>query len=399
MLRRSFLCCCLLAVTATAGIRDIAPPAGHGSMGSALAAAPDGSVVLSWLEPAGAEKWILKFSRFDSSVQRWGPPFTVAAGSDWFINWADFPSVTPLSATTLLAVWFVNNPSHAHGDAAGHHGTGYHAVSSTSHDAGATWSPPQPTTTESSSTEFTAVLPLGQEGRALTGWLDGRARPVQALYARHLPGGGGDVLVDPSVCDCCQLSFARVRDGALLAYRGRTKDEVRDIRIARWRDGQWEAPRLLHDDNWLIPACPVNGPRLAARGDTVAAIWFTGAGNVPRVLAKLSRDGGQSFGEPLTIDLGRPQGRVDALLLDDGTAVFSWLELTGHDAGKAGGIFIRRLPRAGKLGEPELLAPSTTARAGGFPRLIRLSDSQLLLTYTAQTGESRIATLLVDLKP
>ena len=34
----------------------------------------------------------LRFSRFDG--QAWGPARTVASGGNWFVNWADHPSVT-----------------------------------------------------------------------------------------------------------------------------------------------------------------------------------------------------------------------------------------------------------------------------------------------------------------
>lgn len=400
---RKILLSFMLCVSAAHAIvvREVPSPAGAGAMGSSLTAMPDGTLLLSWLEPVEGETWALKFSFFDAANEHWITAQTIATGADWFINWADFPSVTPLSVTELLAVWFVNNPEPEHGGTGGHHGAGYRSVQSVSHDRGVTWSAPQATTAESAVTEFTATLALENRSRALVAWLDGRARaghrPVQALYAQTLATGGSDLLVDGSVCDCCQLALARVGDDALLAYRGRTDNEVRDIRLARWRNGAWEAPRSLHDDLWEISACPVNGPRLVARGENVAAIWFTAAQGRPRVLAKVSHDGGDSFGKVHAIDLGSPLGRVDAVMLADGTTMFTWLELTGNEAGKVGGIFLRRLSPAGELSNAELLAPSTTARAGGFPRIVQLSPTQLVLSYTAQSGVSRVATLIIEL--
>lgn len=389
----------LSALPATAAPRILENPAGSGALGPALAVTPGGGVLLSWLEPLGDEAWALKFSHLDLAAENWSEARTIATGSDWFINWADFPSVTPLSATDLMAVWFENNPATAHGGAA-HHGTGYHARYSLSPDGGTTWSTPQRITGESAVTEFTAVLALGDNSRALVAWLDGREREsknVQTLYAQTLLASGPDALVDPSVCDCCQLSFASVSGGALLAYRGRTAGEIRDIRLARWRDGAWEAPRPLHDDGWQIAACPVNGPRLAARGDRVAAVWFTAAQNRPRVQAKLSADGGETFGPAMRIDLGRPQGRVDAVLLPDGSVACVWLETTGADGARAGGIYLRRIATDGTPGEAQLLAASSTARASGFPRITRLEDGRLLLAYTVDGEPSRVATLLVSL--
>lgn len=382
-----------------AGPRELPNPAGPGAMGSALSVAPGGEVLLSWLEPGGADVWALRTSVLAADAASWSGPRTIATGRDWFINWADFPSVTPLSEREWLAVWFENNPPHAAG--AAHHGTGYHTRVSHSSDGGATWSTPARLTHESAVTEFAAVLAPSENAPALVAWLDARLRPgrdVQTLQARTWPASGPDDLVDPSVCDCCQLSLVRTGDSALLAYRGRTAGEVRDIRLARWSNGRWETPRPLHDDGWVIAACPVNGPRLAARGDSVAAVWFTAAQNNPRVQARFSADGGETFGPAVRIDLGRPQGRVDALLLPDGSAVFTWLELTGENASRAGGIYLRRVTMDGTMGEPRLLAASSTARASGFPRIARVADGQLLVTYTRDDEVSRVATLLVDEK-
>ena len=35
----------------------------------------------------------------------WSAPETVAAGKDWFVNWADFPSVAVLPDGALFAHW------------------------------------------------------------------------------------------------------------------------------------------------------------------------------------------------------------------------------------------------------------------------------------------------------
>jgi hypothetical protein len=236
----------------------------------------------------------------------------------------------------------------------------------------------------------------------LAAWLDGRNRGRMALYARVLdgrPGPGPDTLVDDLVCDCCQLSFAPAAGGgALLAYRGRTKEEIRDIQLARF-DGQvWSRQGSLHADAWKIAGCPVNGPQLAAAGDRVGAVWFTAADNQPRVLARGSADGGKSFGPVARVDLGRPQGRVDNVLLADGTLVLSWLEMTGQETGQQGGIYLRTLSPDGQLSDPQLVIPSSTSRMSGFPRMVLLGGRQVLLTCTRDGEPTRILTLLVNVE-
>ncbi len=381
----------------TALPRAIPNPAAADTMGSSLAQAADGTTYLSWLEPVGVEKWAMKFSRFDSGLQQWGAARIIAQGADWFINWADFPFLT-VQQEQLTAVWFVNNPGGGHG----HHESTYHAQYSVSTDGGVTWSPPQPLTRESNSVEFATLQPL-RDGRLLAAWLDGRAHAAssdrQALYARILAAPGPDLLVDDSVCDCCQLSLAPTAEGgALLAYRGRTKDEVRDIHLARFTGQSWNDPNPLHADNWKISGCPVNGPQLTVAGDRTGVVWFTSAGNQPQVLARVSVDAGKSFGPVHRIDLGRPQGRVDCVLLADGTLALIWLEAVGIGSEAAGGIYLRTLSPAGLLSAPRMILPSRTDRMSGFARMILASAKSVLLTCTQDREPSRIATFLIDLE-
>ena len=51
----------------------------------------NGEVFLSWIEYLDDTTDVLKFSRLvDDS---WSEPNIISSGSDWFVNWADFPSL------------------------------------------------------------------------------------------------------------------------------------------------------------------------------------------------------------------------------------------------------------------------------------------------------------------
>lgn len=376
-------------------VQDISSPAGAGAMGSSLTTSREGVTWLSWLEPHGNNQHALKCARFDVASRRWSEARLVASGADWFVNWADFP-VMVARDDRLLAVWFVNSPG-----GEGHH-TNYHAEFAVSKDEGKTWSKPETLTHDSLSAEFVALQEL-PTGSVLAAWLDGRnrsgagANDRQSLYARGVGEPRPDVLVDPSVCDCCQLSMIGTPDGgALLAYRGRSSEEVRDIRVARFRVGRWEAPQVLHADNWKIAGCPVNGPQLATNGRYVIASWFTAANGQPRVYLARANDELTRFSEPTVIDLGRPLGRVDCAVLADGTALITWLENSGTE--KEGGIFVRAVSPAGDVSAPALLASTSTARASGFPRVSLLSDvspARMLLSYTREGAPSAVVTAFV----
>lgn len=366
-------------------------------MGSSLTTSKDGVTWLTWLEPEGNRQHVLKCARFDVVDNRWGAPQTIARGSGWFVNWADFP-VMVAHKERLLAVWFVTGP-----EKAGEHG-GYYAQFSVSGDGGRAWSAPQKLTGESASVEFAALQVL-EKGGILAAWLDGRSRGKaehgrQALYARIVGAPRPDGVVDPSVCDCCQVSLVATADGgALIAYRGRSQEEIRDIRFARYHEGKWGPPRTLHADRWKIAGCPVNGPQLATNGPHTVAAWFTSANGQPRVFVARADETFDRFGPPSQVDLGRPQGRVDAALLTDGTALVTWLESSG--TAQEGGIFIRAQSLKGEMSVPVLLAATTTTRASGFPRITVLKDTapaRLLLSYTEEAKPSRVITTLVTLK-
>jgi Cu/Ag efflux protein CusF len=383
---------------------DLRTPAGPGAMGVSLTRAEDGSVWLGWLEPQRNDVTALRCARFDAAAGSWGEARTVAMGRDWFVNWADTPVFAAQPDGRLTAVWFVNNPTPAHDHGhSGHHGAGYQAWFSQSMDHGAVWSEPARLTRESDSVEFVALQPLARDS-LLAVWLDGRAKSTGAgrmqLFGRILGAGGPDQLIDDSVCDCCPTALTGFPDGsALAAYRARREGEVRDIHTARFRHGRWDAPRLLSADDWRINGCPVNGPQLDSAGGRVAAAWFTAADNDPRVFASSSPDAGQRFTQPQRLDLGNPLGRVDTVILRDGSRLVTWLEAKGE---WEAGIYLRRLSPTDDPGSPVLLAASSRSRTSGIPRLALVKDydatpAQLLLAYTQEGEPSTVRTQLLTL--
>ena len=72
--------------------------------------------------------------------------------------------------------------------------------------------------------------------------------------------------VDMRVCDCCSTSTAVTADGVIAAFRDRSDKDIRDIAVSRFENGAWTPSTTVHDDNFEIFECPVNGPMIAARG-------------------------------------------------------------------------------------------------------------------------------------
>jgi hypothetical protein len=201
-------------------------------------------------------------------------------------------------------------------------------------------------------------------------------------------------LIDARVCDCCQTAAVRLDDGALLvAYRDRSEDEIRDIAVARFDGDRWSEPRIVHDDHWKIPGCPVNGPAIAAYGDQIAVAWFTAAGSppAPKVRIAFSEDGGRGFAAPIDVNAGRPEGRVDVVFLDDGAALVTWI---GALEGSAE-LLARRVGFNGSLGPHVRIASASAGRAGGFPRMTSLR-SDALIAWTEPGDPSHIRTAVLS---
>lgn len=354
-----------------------------------LAVSPDG-ILVSWLEPApGDSAWDLRVARVEEAEAR--EPRTVVRRSDFFVNWADFPSVAVLPDGRWAAHWLQR------GDAGGYD---YGVRVALSADEGRTWSEPWTPHEDGTPTEHGFVTLFPDAGGVGLVWLDGRryaqgpggGEPTEemTLRFRRLGDEGAPAptrLLDERTCDCCQTDVAVTSSGPVVAYRDRGPDEVRDVYVTRRLESGWSEGRPVHDDGWVIGGCPVNGPVLASRGgDELAAAWFTAAGDVPRVRVAFSGDAGASFGEPVEVDGGNPAGRVDAVLLDDGSALVSWLERLGEGEAE---IRVRRVWPDGRLSGPSVLSRSSDARASGFPRMALARDGRLWFAWTRVDEEGR----------
>ena len=368
---------------------DAPPSAGSGQ--PYLASDPTG-VWMSWLEPApGGHR--LAASYFDGS---WSDPVTVAEGDGFFVNWADFPSIRAVG-DRLVAHWLWR----------GGQGTYDYGVRlAWSEDGGATWSAPWTPHEDGTPTEhgFVSVFSVGDAVWAT--WLDGRAMVEpsgpMSIRARSLPPGspgegaaGPEEVLDARTCECCQTSAVVAAGTPVVAFRDRADGEVRDIHVTRRLEGGWTDSSPVHEDGWVIGGCPVNGPAMAARDRRIAIAWFTAPGGEARVNMAFSTDVGATFGAPVRVDSGRPLGRTDVLLLDDGSALVTWLEEEG--AGTAAAIMGRRVRPNGAMGEARRLAGSESARASGFPRIARFGAESVLLAWTDPAGDGRVRVALFAL--
>lgn len=407
MTRKTTLAAATLAGVALAGCagpsadpqppREMSVAAAEGSAQPHLDLGEDGTAFLSWLEPAG-DSYALRVAT--STGDAWSAPGTVATGDDWFVNWADFPSVTPIGGDVLAAHWLVYQRQ----------GFGYDAVMSISTDSGATWGDPFLLHTDGTDTEhgFVTLFPW-QDGLAAV-WLDGRNMIVDGEFAFEdsageplgmslryaLFGADGERRtsepLDPLACDCCQTDVAFSGTDVLLAYRDRTTTEVRDITLRRLTADGWQSPMALAPDNWVLEACPINGPAIAARDDQVAVAWFSAAGNRPLVRVVRSNDGGHTFGDAMDLDSSGSYGHVDIAALPNGETAVSWLRSEADGLA----LVLRLIDRAGNFGEPVTVATIGTAGPLDFPQMV-FDGTRLVFAWTDFGETQRVRSAVVEL--
>lgn len=357
----------------------------------------DRGVIVSWLDATDGLA-TLRFT--ERTASGWSAPRTVASGRDWFVSWADVPSVLRLRDGGLVAQWLKSVDPDIEA---------YDINMATSSDDGRTWTRPFAPHGDGTRTQhgFVSLFewPVGADGRADVGlvWLDGRDQELKASdaeggamglrFARLAPGARtpptpADAVVNDRVCECCPTSVAITDDGVIAAFRDRSPREIRDIHTTRFENGAWTPPRPVHVDNWQIESCPVNGPAISARGQRVAVAWFTVKDDVGHAYVAFSDDAGRAWGPAIRVDDLASRGQVDVDLLDDGSAAVTWIEF----AEQRSRFQVRRIDPSGARSAAVTIAapvegPQTEpGRVSGIPRMARMGDDLVFAWAESRSG-------------
>lgn len=350
----------------------------------------DSTVYLSWIEKNEANA-AFKFSRLQND--QWSEPVTIASGNTWFVNWADYPMIA--SNGKLFIAHFL--------DKSGESSYAYDLKLTTSDNNGQNWSNPFILHDDKKIAEhgFAALMPYGDN--FFVTWLDGRNTVMEGMKEMdHHEGHHGAMSLraaiidnkgnrisewelDNKTCDCCQTSAAITTNGPVVVYRDRSDEEIRDMSIVRLINGQWTEPKAIYNDNWKIAGCPVNGPRVVAEGNNLAVAWYTIVSDTSRVNVVFSNDGGSTFGKPIRIDEGNAIGRVDIVMIDNKSAMVSWMEGTVIKAAKVNS--------SGTKESSVIIGSSSESRSSGFPQMTK-SGNQLIFAWTDDKEKSiKVASL------
>jgi hypothetical protein len=347
-----------------------------------LFTSPQGDTYVSWIEKSDSLN-VFKYAKLEG--ESFSPETIIAQGSDWFVNWADYPQMAAFEDGTLIAAFLQKSGK----------GTFAYDVRVTISKDGKQWSQPYVLHDDKTQTEHGFLSMVSWEENMLISWLDGRntgggghdhdhghhgQMSVRAAVLDKEGNKKGEWELDNRVCDCCQTTATMTEDGPLVIFRDRSDTEMRDMGIAKWENGSWKETAPLYMDMWEIAACPVNGPRVSSLGNQVAVAWYTGAKNNPEVKVSFSNENGKSFEMPTKIDLGKTLGRVNIELLEKGLAMVCWME--------EGKILARTVNSSGKMGIPIQVAASSEKRSSGFPQMTKNGDT-LWFAWTDDSQELR----------
>ena len=358
-----------------------------------------GEVYLSWIEYEDDTTDVLQFSKLNNG--EWTTEKTIASGSNWFVNWADFPSLVAYKdgGQSLAAHWLQTSAPGTYD---------YDVRIAQSFDSGQSWAPSFIPHLDGIHAEhgFVSMLPISDD-RIFVTWLDGRNTKGEEQESKDGHGHHGamslraaifdkkghlydEVELDNKVCDCCQTSVAMTDQGIIVAYRNRSEDEMRDIDIVRQIDGEWTVPALVFADNWHITGCPVNGPTIKADGKNVVVAWYTRANEKPQVKVAFSQDSGATFSSPIHINEGKALGRVDLVLLAENEAIVSWIE----ENNGISSIKAVKVNSTSKIGDSFIIAHTNNSRQSGFPVMTK-RDKDIVFAWTHVDSLTTVRTVIM----
>ena len=336
-----------------------------------------GVVYLSWIEKR-KEKSSLKFSRLKDG--NWSNPDLITSGENWFVNWADYPLFASDGGDSMIAHILEKSEKSTYA---------YDVKLITSFDNGNSWGEPKILHDDGKKAEHGFVSLVPYKENYFISWLDGRNTAMDGI-TEHGQGHHGPMSLraaiinkqgikssewelDNRVCDCCQTTATITLNGPIVVYRDRSEDEIRDISIVRLVNGEWTTPKPIFSDNWKITGCPVNGPRADAQGNNLAIAWFSSPEKKGQVNIIFSQDGGAVFGSPIRVDEGQGIGRVDVIMLDERSAMVSWMEGSVIKAAK--------VHNDGTKEPSIIIASSSASRSSGFPQMTK-SGNRIIFAWT-----------------
>ena len=322
-------CLCLLVIGATAGYANgISSDTSRAYAVPTLTRTPAGEVALSWTEKDNDGIIYFYWAKSGDQGKTFGDKKLIYSaagiGNSRLMRpkllfrkdgsaMAVFALRGPQSASSQVVATAAptppQEPAHAGHDApgAGHEGHKAEApkgpragggrpsdlqiVYAVSADQGNTWTQPTPVHADKTPNIVrgffdATVLANGEIAVAYLNDIQGKAHQRDLRFVTSTRGKFSEErILDPFVCDCCNISLLVDPAGALHLYYRENQDNIRDIaQMSSTDNGRtFSKPQILSKDNWQINGCPHSGPTSSAGGGSPLVAWFSGTQDSPGI--------------------------------------------------------------------------------------------------------------------
>ncbi|MDC3366576.1 sialidase [Flavobacteriaceae bacterium] len=338
----------------------------------------DGNLTLSWISSVENQEAVLFYTQYKDNS--WSEPVRITSGSDWFVNWADFPA-NAINGNLLLTSYLKKSASGTYT---------YDILLNLETLSRKKIKDNFLLNTDGIKAEhgFVSMIPNNSSGFYVT-WLDGRNTVINTKETHHKAmtirfaeiTSTGEIIneteLDATTCDCCQTSIALSSEGPIVVYRNRSEDEIRDIYITKYRNGIWEQPVPVFNDGWEINGCPVNGPKVVVNKTTTAIAWFTAADDNPKVNLSFSLTDKDEFNLPIQLNDLDAIGRVDVAFLNSKEVLVSYMEFDDN----ATYLNVKKVTVEGEVSKAFTISKIDSGRETGVPQL-EVMDNVVYLVWT-----------------
>lgn len=268
---------------------------------------PDGTVVLYWSEKDAQNKISLYFAESADQGKTFADKKLIFANQGIGIGRLARPKLLFKKNGDMVAVFSYRPPTPAPApmEASGHMGHNQPATPpagrpkresnicfSQSKDQGLTWTTPVSVDSDTSRLVrgfFDAVvLPNDEIAVAYLKDVKGSTKFEERDLRLVLSKNGvfqPEKLIDPVVCDCCNISLLVGKDGKLNVFYRDNNNEIRDIaRLVSSDNGQtFGKSEILYHDKWEIHGCPHSGAVSVPTASGAYISWYSGSKEDPGV--------------------------------------------------------------------------------------------------------------------
>jgi hypothetical protein len=270
-----------------------------------------------------------------------------------------------------------------------------------SRDGGRSWSAPVGVTDDATfGTHNFHALHAAADGSIYVAWLDNRDGKSAAYLTRSADGGKtwepNRPVASGEACPCCRTAIATAGDGTLyVAWRLVAAGNVRDVVVSRSRDHgyTWSAPTRAHADSWVFPGCPHAGPSIQVdTGNRLHVAWWTGRQGAAGVYYARSDDSARTFTDPIplgTAEFSRP-AHVQVALGTGGEIVVAW-----DDGTRQIPRVVLRVSRDGGRSFGRVQEVSGPRRAATFP-VLGVAGSAVTVAWSEESEAADLAARRAD---